>query len=184
MRIGTAYIDSQRDAASIGQQGSLDTEFPAIRRVFPGFFPHPVATWLSPRPCFATPTGYPLVHRIPVVTFSKVCEKPPVGSTPENRYVTRCPSHTHAVQLSIGSRYAKYKRYPRRFASLANADARLCGLRGILAITGTYDPTMRPEDTKHKKYVPSTFFSPPCEAWIKQSVSSIRREVGMCSVFG
>ena len=184
MRIGAAYIDGQRHAASVGQHGSLDAKFSSICRVFPGFFPHPVATWSSPRPCFATPTGFLLAHRIPAMLSSTVCGRFPTWSTPESSCAAYCPSHIHAEPLSIGSRYAKYRRCHLRFAVAANAVARLYGLRDISATMEPSAPTTRPEDAKHKKYVPSSSFSPPCKAWINQSVSSIRREVGKCSVFG
>ena len=45
MRIGAAHFDAQRYATSVGQDGSFDAEFPAVRRVFPGFFPRPAVTW-------------------------------------------------------------------------------------------------------------------------------------------
>jgi hypothetical protein len=155
MRIGAADIDGQRHAASVGQHGPLDAEFPAIGRVFPGFFPRPVATWSSPRPCFAIPTECLSTRRIPEEKPSTICERHPTRSTPESNCAAYCPSHTHAAPLSIGSRYAKYRRCRWRFAVAASVAVHLYGLRDISATRGLSAPTTHPEDTKHKDSVSS-----------------------------
>src|SRR4051794_1414514 len=51
--IGAFQGDRQGHAAAIDQRRPFDTDFAPIGRVFPGFFPHPAATWSSPRPCSA-----------------------------------------------------------------------------------------------------------------------------------
>jgi len=150
MRIGAAYIDGQGHAAGVGQHRPLDAEFAAISGVFPGFFPRPVATWSSPRPCFATAIGFPLARRIPATFSSTICERLPTESTPESNCAAHCPSHIHAAPLSIDSRSARHRRFHRRSAVAANAVARPCDSRDTLATRVPFVPTIHPEDAIRK----------------------------------
>ncbi len=43
MRVGSADLDSQRSAATIGQYGTLGSQFSPIRRIFTCIFPRPEA---------------------------------------------------------------------------------------------------------------------------------------------
>ncbi len=58
VRVGAAHLNAQRHAVSVGEHRPLGSQFTAIGRVFPGFFPHPEATWSSLRPRFANSTEY------------------------------------------------------------------------------------------------------------------------------
>ena len=64
VRVGAAYFNAQWHTVAIGEHGSLGAQFPAISRVFTGFFPHPEATSSSLRPRFANSTGCLGVRRI------------------------------------------------------------------------------------------------------------------------
>src|SRR5271155_4194013 len=58
VNIGTGERDAQRHAAGIRYYGSFDSQFTAISRVFPGFFPHLTAPWSWSRPMLANASRY------------------------------------------------------------------------------------------------------------------------------
>src|SRR5262245_4387229 len=49
MHIRAGDSDPNRHASPLRQHRALDPQLATICRVFPGFFPHPVAPWSSPR---------------------------------------------------------------------------------------------------------------------------------------
>jgi hypothetical protein len=111
MRVGAADLYAQRYAVPIGQERSFDAEFATIGRVFPGFFPRPVATWSSPRPYFASPIGSPSARRIPEGLPSTVCGTRPIPSTPESNCAACCQCF---VSTDLAQKVALAKqRFPR-----------------------------------------------------------------------
>ncbi len=184
MRIAAADIDGQRHAASVGQDGPLDAEFPTIGRVFPGFFPHPVATWSSPRPCFAIPTGCLSTRRIPRGMPSTVCETRLTASTPESSCEGCCPRQTREGRHSTDNRFAERRRCRRRLAEAASAAVHLYDSRDTSATREPAVPTTPPEDTKREDSVSLTYLIPPCKGKMDDKLPSIRRNISTCSVSG
>jgi hypothetical protein len=96
---------------AIDQHRTFDAQLATIGRVFPGFFPHPAATWSSPRPNIAIPSRCPAGHRIPPERSARAWQTAPAQPTPENTHEPRCPSRTRAAGLSTDSRSVAHKRF-------------------------------------------------------------------------
>ncbi len=111
MRVRAAYLNAQRNAASVGEHRPLDSQFATICRVFPGFFPHPEATLSSLRPHSASSTRCLLARRTPTTLPSTACAVRPRRPIVESNDVTCCPKQTRVALLSIGSPCATRKRF-------------------------------------------------------------------------
>jgi len=103
MRVGSAHLNAQRHAVSIGEHRSLGSQFTAIGRVFPSFFPHPEAIWSSLRPRFANSTESLFVGRTPKARPSTTCGRRPPRSILGSNDATYSPNHTRSALLSIDS---------------------------------------------------------------------------------
>jgi hypothetical protein len=110
MHIGPSNGDPQGHASPIGQHRSLDPQFAAIGRVFPGFFPRPEAPYSSTRPGFATSIGCHAIDRSVAGGISTACGTGAAGQTPESSGARNFPNRTPQAPLSIGSLYAIRKR--------------------------------------------------------------------------
>jgi hypothetical protein len=110
MHIGAGYGDAQGHAPTIGQHRTFDAQLAPIRGISPGFFPRPRVPWWWIRRDFAMPTGCPGVHRTVATNTSKACGTHGVASTPESSRARYCQVRTLAARLSIGSRFARYRK--------------------------------------------------------------------------
>src|SRR6185312_8907071 len=124
--IGAVDGDAERHATAIDQRRTFDAQFAAIGRVFPGFFPHPAAIWLSPRPGSATSSRSLSDRRIRSGRVPIIAGMHLVSPTLGNRRESRCRSRTARASPSTGSPWTTHTGYrPRRFAS-AIAGVRPC----------------------------------------------------------
>ncbi len=115
--IGAFDGDGQRHAAAIDQRRAFDAELAAIGRIFPGFFPHPAATWSSPRPCSAISSRCLSVRRIRSRRAPRVPRTRPIPPILGNTHESRCPSRTVWASPSTDSPWTTHtKCRPRRFA--------------------------------------------------------------------
>ena len=123
MHIGPGNRDTHGHTATVGQHGAFDAQLATIGRVFPGFFPRPVAPWSSPRPNFATASRSPAGRHTPATPVATVCETRRAAPTPESRRAGRCPNRTRWASPSTGSPSAAHTK-PRspRFAAEAADD--------------------------------------------------------------
>lgn len=133
VRIRAGDRNAQRHAATVSENGPLDAEFAAIGRVFPGFFPHPAATWLSPRPNSAIAIRCLSADRTCGDRLSKVVGTRPSSSIPGNSDAPCWASRIRAVAPSTDNRYAKDKRCHRRSLEDSREVDRLCGSRDTWA---------------------------------------------------
>jgi len=144
VHIGPVHRSPQRNSATVDQHRTLDADFPAIGRVFPGFFPHPAATCSSPRPNSAIPSRCPSSHRILPMLPATACGTRPVVPTLESRREWRCRSRIHAALPSTGSRCGARKRFQSRPFAVAIVDAHLYNFVGNLVTT------VRSGSTEHR----------------------------------
>jgi hypothetical protein len=110
VRVGAAYFNTERHTATVSEHRPLGSQLATIGRVFPGFFPHPVATWSSPRPRFASSTECLLVRRTPIATPSTTCERLPQRSIFGSNDATCFPNHTRWAPLSTGTPSAAHRK--------------------------------------------------------------------------
>jgi hypothetical protein len=110
MHIGAGHDDAQGHTPTIGQHRTFDAQLAPIRGISPGFFPRPRVPWWWIRRDFAMPTECPGVHRIVVTNTSKACGTRGVASTPGSSRARYCQGRTLAARLSIGSRFARYRK--------------------------------------------------------------------------
>ena len=109
--------DGQRHAAAIDQRRPLDAEFATIGRVFPGFFPHPAATWSSPRPNSAISIRSLSGRRTRSRRAPRAPRTRPIPPIPGNTHESRCPSQTVWASPSTDSPWTTHtKCRPRPFA--------------------------------------------------------------------
>jgi hypothetical protein len=121
---GDSYADGH--AAPLGQHRPLDAQLATIGRVFPGFFPHPVAPWSSPRPNFATASQFPLTRRtLPehVATAFRILRVEPIL---ESTHGSRCPTRIAPASPSTDNQSAAHTQFPSRYFAKAIVGVRLC----------------------------------------------------------
>lgn len=171
VRIRAAHFHAQRHAATIGEQRPLGSEFAPIGRVFPGFFPHPEATWSSLRRRFASSTECLVVRRTQVAPPSTACERrrpPPLvgnngGGCSRTRILLEPPS--------TDSRSATHRRCRWQPFSNHNEVALPGGSLGNAATTAASVAKVHPGDAKRTASVSLPLESPPC--WHKMSEKSL-----------
>jgi hypothetical protein len=112
MRVGTAHLHTQGDAATVGEYRSLRSQLAAISRVFACIFPRPEAIWSSLRQRFANSTQSLLARRTPADIVSTTCETHPLQSTVGNNDATYFPNHTLGEPLSTSNRFAIRRKCP------------------------------------------------------------------------
>lgn len=175
VRIGATDFNAQRHTATIGKDRPLGTQLASIRRVFPGFFPHPVATWSSPRLRFANSTGCQRVGRIPTASPSTACEIRPtrsiLGSNDEACFQTRIP----LAPPSIGNLCGARKRCHRRSSSSQRVAAPLGGSWDTEVTTISSAATVHQEDAKRTTSIVSPLETPPCKEKSCDQTHSLRR---------
>ncbi len=127
MHIGAVHRHADRHAPTVDQHRTLDAEFATIGRVFPGFFPHPAATYSSPRPNSATPSRSLADRRTlptPVATVPRTLTK--LNPLLEVGVDRGFPSRTCSASPSTGTRSSRHTESHPRHSAKATADARLC----------------------------------------------------------
>jgi hypothetical protein len=139
--IGTGHGHGQRYAAAIDQRRAFDAELATIGRVFPGFFPHPAATWSSPRPCSAISNRCLSTHRTRSKRVARAPRTHPTAPTLESTHGSRCRSRTASASPSTGSLWTRRTtRHPRRSA-WADVGGRLYNWDCKLGSRDRSDPT-------------------------------------------
>jgi hypothetical protein len=182
VRVGARNRDAQRHAAGISENRSLDAEFSAIGRVFPGFFPHPAATWLSPRPNSAIAIRFLSADRTCGDRLSKVAGTRPASSIPESSDVPCWASRIRAVAPSTDSLYVADKKFRRPRPANSRAAAHLYYLCDTSAAPAASAAIIFPESAKTCSANPVAY-PPPCKD-PDVSSSGTTHKVNLCSVLG
>lgn len=133
MRVRAADDHSQRDAVAVGEQRAFGAQLATIRRVFPGFFPHPAAPWSSLRRDFANATGCAAAGRIRTSRVATTGETLRDAPTLESNDAANCPSRTPPAPLSTGNLCAGRKTLHPQPAATARVDDHPSGFAGALA---------------------------------------------------
>lgn len=182
VRIRAGNGNAQRHAAGVSEHGPLDAEFAAIGRVFPGFFPHPAATWSSPRPNSAIAIRYLFADRTYEGKPSIVVGRRLARSIPESNGAPCSASRTRVAKPSTDNLCAVGKRY--RWPQPANSRevARHCGSRDTWAATAPSSAITLPVSAKTYPANPVAY-TPPCLE-PEHSSSGSTHKVDVCSVMG
>lgn|ERR1700693_4291194 len=120
--------DGNRDRHTVPlrQHRPLDAQLASICWVFPGFFPHPVAPWSSPRPNFATASRFPSTRRTHPEHAARVFGIHRVEPILESTREWRCPNRIAAASPSTDNQSVAHTQFPSRHFAKAAAVARLC----------------------------------------------------------
>jgi len=124
--IGAFDGDGQRHATAIDQRRTLDAQFAAIGRVFPGFFPHPAATWSSPRPYSAISNRRLSSHRTRIRRVPTAPRTRPAPPTLENTHGWRYRNQTAGASPSTDSPSPTHTGCRRRHSASATVGGPLC----------------------------------------------------------
>ena len=161
MHVRAVDSQPQRYAAAIDEHRAFNAQLAPIRRVWPGFSPHPRVPWLSSRPCFATSIGCREGRRNAAGSISTTGGTCRGRSTLGSSDVKCCRSRTPAVRPSIGSQCGVRKRcHPRFFANRPGGDH-------PWEICGTWVKKTACVPTNHREYanlrifVRRTYRNPP-----------------------
>lgn len=184
VRVSATYLHTQRYAASVGEDRSLGSQLAAIRRIFPGFFPRPEATWSSLRPRFASSTRCHATHRIPKARLSTNCKRSPSESTPGNTCARHWQNRTPEELPSIGNLYAAHRKFRLQLAVTPNVACRLWGWAHTLVAMALAAPKFRQVNAMRRNSIPLTLWAPPCKEKKTDKIPFIRMPMSEGSVFG
>ena len=126
MHIRAGDSDANGHASPLRQHRALDPQLATIRRVSPGFFPHPVAPWSSPRPNSATASRSLSARRTLPEPAAIAPRTPPIEPTLESTRGWRCLNRIALALLSTDSQSAIHRKFPSRYYAEANVVGRLC----------------------------------------------------------
>ncbi len=170
--------DSQayRQTRRLDQDASLGAGLGSVRRVGPGFSPHPRGPWSSHRPCSATTSPDPVARGTPQDRFATTSQTPPPPATPGNAGV---PSNSNRCQWhsghSTGSRFAPRKEWhsshPGRSAEAAPRQRDACSYAP--ATTAPQTTTAHPISTTAEPTSSRASMHPP--SWASRPSDTIGR---------
>src|SRR5579872_1062065 len=125
VHIRTRDGHSDGNPRAVCQHRALDTQLASICRVFPGFFPHPVAPWSSPRLNSATSSRFPSTRHTPPRHAATAFRTRRVEPIPENTRGGRCSTRTVRASHSTGNLYATRREYQSSPFASTTGDAHL-----------------------------------------------------------
>jgi hypothetical protein len=126
MHIRAGDSDPDRHTSPFRQHRALDPQLATIRRVFPGFFPHPVAPWSSPRPNSATASRFLSARRTLPEPAAITPRTPPIEPTLESTRGWRCLNRIARASLSTDNQSATHTEFQSRHCAAASVVGRLC----------------------------------------------------------
>jgi hypothetical protein len=166
MHIGASNRHADRHAASVGEHRPFHPKFAAIGRVFPGFFPRPVAPWSAPRRGSAIPRRYHAGRRSVSTATSRADGRHPTPSTLGNSDGWCCRSRTPWARPSIGNQCEAHNRCRSSPPADSPAAVRHAASAGIWAIAAECAARTRPTSANYSRGTPFSRENPPCQARI------------------
>lgn len=174
--------DAQWYASTIGESGTLDSQFAAIGRVFPCLFPPRGMPWSSSRPNSASSSRSLCVGRTPLGTPSIVAGTRPAEPTVESNDAPCWRNRTPGAKLSTGNLCVARKRFRlRRFANLREDDRHEGSAGTSEAAVRSFSITFRESAQTCRPNCDA--YTPPCKKK-KGTPSGLTHEVAICSVMG
>lgn len=180
--VGSGHRHRQRNATTVSQHRTLDTEFSAVGGVFSGFFPRPAVTSSSPHPNFAISTRCRAVDHTPSGKLATISRRHPTLATPESSDVPCSTNQSTWATPSTGNPCGASKRFRQSRAVASRAGDRPSGWVDTVVIRA-------PVVARVPRGLAQTFrssrnaFLPPC-CREETSVPCSTSGVCFCSVMG
>lgn len=162
MHICAGNGDANRHTCSVGQYRAFDPQFATVGRVFPGFFPRPVAPWSWSHRHSANSNRYDAGGRTAVAFAATLCQTRPVVSTPGSSDALCCRSHTRVATPSTDNPCEARRRcrpLPVEHSLVAGRHAATWHI-SVTAVRSA--AKMRPPSANSIHEIPSSPASPPC----------------------
>lgn len=184
VRVGATDFNTQGHAAAIGKDRPLGSQLATIGRVFPGFFPRPVATWSSPRPRFASSSRSLGVRHTPRARLSTAERKHRIASILGSNDARCCRKNIRGVPLSTGSPSAAHKRCHRQFFSNHCAADHPKHCTCTAAITAGSAAKVHRVNATRTDFVLSPLETPPCWHKMNNKTTLLHNQNGNGSFLG
>jgi hypothetical protein len=183
MHIGAVDGSAHGHATSIGQHRPLDAQLAPIGRIFPCFFPHPAATWSSPRPDSAIANRSRPTRRTLSGQLATAPRTRRFYSIPENSRESRSLNRTHAAWPSTGSPFEAHRECQQRLYATAAAADLLRDSQDTWA-TAARLAAITPREHQRTTTRKSLTSSTSVQAEKRNPYSAVRTMHGLSSVFG